>query len=47
MPSSRGSSGPRIEPASPALTGSFFNASATWEALKEGCQSSTVGHLVQ
>ena len=47
MPSSRGSSSPRTEPASPALTGCFFNASATWEALKEGCQSSAVGHLAR
>ena len=33
MPSSRGSSRPRIEPKSPALAGEFFTTSATWEAL--------------
>ena len=35
MPSSRGSSQPRMEPeslTSPALTGGFFTTSATWEA---------------
>ena len=35
MPSSRGSSRPRMEPASlmfPALAGKFFTTSATWEA---------------
>ena len=36
MPSSRGSSQPRIEPKSiisPALAGRFFTSSTTWEAL--------------
>jgi len=29
---SRGTSPPRIDPASPALAGRFFTTSATWEA---------------
>jgi len=34
MPSSRRSRDPGIKPATPALAGTFFTTSATWEAPK-------------
>ena len=48
MPSSRGSSQPRIEPTSlmsPALAGGFFSTGATWEAPVESMLLSCFSHV--
>ena len=48
MPSSRGSSQPRIEPTSlmsPALAGGFFSIGATWEAPVDSMLLSCFSHV--